>query len=133
MKLTGRCVLALTCALSLGCAGCAMAPSGNGCTETPFIQPTTVTLDHTVAGNSQQFKTGINYAGGCAIPALLIAYTWNVSNTTDASITSGGVASCNNAALNPITVYTTIAGYSGTPPTLSYAPSGLPSATLVCK
>jgi hypothetical protein len=110
-----------------------MAPSGSGCTETPFIQPTSVTLDHTVAGNSQQFKTGINYAGGCAIPALLVAYTWNVSDTMDASISSDGVASCNNAALNPITVYTTVAGYSGTPPTLSYAPSGLPSATLVCK
>jgi len=140
MKTVSRFALALSSAFSLSVAtgmstGCASpANPGSSCSATPFISPTTATLDHTVAGNSQPFTTGIRYSGGCVVPALSIAYTWNVSDTIDSSINSDGVASCNNAALNPITVFTTVADYTNgpsNPPT--YVASGLPSATLTCK
>jgi hypothetical protein len=138
----------LTAALAVavclgGCQllGCAVAPnSGSSCTVTPFISPTSVTLDHTVKGNSQQFTTGYSYSGtNCAIPQVLVLYQWGVSDTIDATITSpsgtsaGGVASCTNAALNPITVSSYILGYSGTPPVATLTATNLPSATLTCK
>jgi hypothetical protein len=116
----------------LGCA--AVQNSGLTCTETPFISPTTVTLDHTVKGNAQQFTTGIQYGGNCPIPLVVVQYQWGVSDTVDATITSpGGVVSCINAALNPITVSSYVQAYSGTPPVAYLAPTNLPSATLTCK
>ncbi len=129
---------ALAFAICLGGAqliGCAVPSTGSACTVTPFISPTSVTLDHTVKGNSQLFTTGYNYSGtNCAIPALSVQYQWGVSDTIDATITSpGGVASCTNAALNPITVSSYLQAYGGTPPVTYLAPSGLPSATLTCK
>ncbi len=112
-----------------------MPSTGSTCTETPFISPTSVTLDHTVKGNSQQFTTGIQYSGTrCAIPAIVAQYQWGVSDTIDATITSpGGVASCVNAAINPITVSSYIQAYGGTPPASYLVPTSLPSATLTCK
>jgi hypothetical protein len=132
-------IAALAFAVCLGGSqilGCAVAPNGStGCTVTPFISPTSVTLDHTVKGNSQQFTTGYQYSGtGCAIPALAVQYQWGVSDTIDAAITSpGGVASCTNAAMNPIIVSSYIQTYSGTPPVAGLSPTNLPSATLTCK
>jgi len=131
--------LALTTAVALGTEGCAVPGTvTSGCTPTPFISPTAVTLDHTVANNSQQFTTGYTYPTGCALPTPLVIYTWNLSDTLDASLlpngtvaaANSGLVTCNAAALNPITVSTTVAT-SSNPPT--YNPSGLPSATLTCK
>jgi hypothetical protein len=117
----------------LGCA--AVNSSGSGCTGTAFISPTTVTLDHTVKGNSQPFTTGFQYSGtNCVVSNVVIQYQWGVSDTIGAGITSpGGVASCTNAALNPITVSSYIQGYTGTPPVATLEPTNLPSATLICK
>jgi hypothetical protein len=131
--------LALTTTIALGTEGCAVPGTvTSACVQTPFISPTAITLDHTVANNSQQFTTGINYSSSCAIPAVIPQYTWTLSDTVDASLlpsgnlaaANSGLVTCNSAALNPITVGTTIAS-SSNPPT--YNPSGLPSATLTCK
>ena len=130
---------ALTAAVALGTEGCAVPGTiTTACVQTPFISPTAITLDHTVTNNSQQFTTGIHYSSTCAIPAVIPQYTWNLSDTVDASLlpngtvaaANSGLVTCNSAALNPITVSTTIAT-SSNPPT--YNPSGLPSATLTCK
>jgi hypothetical protein len=126
--------LSVTTGISVGCASPANIVSGPACVTTPFISPTSVTLDHTVAGNSQQFSTGTDYSSGCIVSPIALQYFWNVSDTIDASITSGGVASCSNASLNPITVSTTVKSYPNgpsNPPT--YVASGFPSATLTCK
>ena len=129
---------ALSLAVCLGGSqllGCAMASSGGNCTATPFISPTSVTLDHTVKGNSQQFTTGIHYSGtDCVISNVVVQYQWGVSDTIDAAITTpGGVASCTNATPNPITVSSYLQAYGGTPPAFYLAPTNLPSATLTCK
>ena len=123
------------CLMSCQLLGCAAVNNpGSSCTETPFISPTTVTLDHTVKGNAQQFTTGTQYSGNCAIPAIVVQYQWGVSDTIDAIITSpGGVASCTNATPTPITVSSYLTAYGGTPPAAYLAPSNLPSATLICK
>jgi hypothetical protein len=110
--------------------GCSAPGTGDGgCTVTPFVAPSTVTLDHSApaAQNTVQFTAGETYAGThCAIPAVLVNYQWTLSDTIDASITSGpgvsnpGTATCLQAALNPITV------------TPSPSVGGL-TATLICK
>jgi hypothetical protein len=140
MRPAGRFALALTSVLLLSplalCpVGCAAGTTGTtSCTVTPFISPAAVTLDHTVAGNSQQFTTGYKYSGNCAIPAIVVQYQWGVSDTIDATITTpGGVASCTHATLSPITVSSYLSAYGGTPPAPYLAPTGLPSATLTCK
>jgi hypothetical protein len=139
MRPAGRSTLALTSVLllsplALSTSGCGAGTStATACTVTPFISPTSVTLDHTVAGNSQQFTTGYKYSGNCAIPAIAVQYQWGVSDTADAAITSpGGVASCTHAALTPITVSSYLSAYGGTPPAPYLAPTNLPSATLTC-
>jgi hypothetical protein len=125
-------ILCLGSCQLLGCA--AMQSTGSNCTETPFISPTTVTLDHTIKGNSQQFTTGTQYSGNCAIPAFVVQYQWGVSDTIDATITSpGGVASCVNATATPITVNSYLQAYGGTPPAPYLVPTNLPTATLICK
>jgi hypothetical protein len=139
MKTAVRYALAFTFTLGLctfvaGNTSCGVSTSSTtACVATPFISPTSVTLDHTTSSSEQQFNTGTKYSGSCAIPAIAIAYTWNVSDTSNASITSDGIASCKNASMTPITVYTTVATISGTPPVTTYISSGLPSATLTCK
>jgi hypothetical protein len=128
--------------LSLGSVtaltGCAAAPGTDtpACVETPYITPATVTLDHTSPppANSVQFTTGTQYVGKmCPQTPLRAQYYWSVSDTTDASITSpGGVATCVSEAPSPIVVSSLIETYSVTTGP-GYAPSGLPSATLICK
>ena len=119
---------------TLGVAtGCAGPPTGSNCTSTSFTSPTSATLDHTIAGNSATFTTGTHYSGNCAIPAVLVQYQWQVSDPIDASITpTGGVASCINASLAPVTVSTYIANINSSGATVLVA-SGQPSATLTCK
>jgi hypothetical protein len=112
------------------------AGTSTPCTETPFISPTTATLDHTVTGNSQTFTTGIKYTGSCAIPLVIPGYSWTVSDTADATATgigTSGSVSCQNASLTPITVYTTLQTISGNPPITAYVPTNLPTAILTCK
>jgi hypothetical protein len=122
--------------------GCAAPSSAGSCTLTPFISPTSITLDHTVAGNSQVISGGygppvIGSASACpgAIPAG--QYQWSVSDNVDATITSAigpqATVSCVNAAMNPIIISTSVASYAPGSTTPTYVPSGLPTATLTCK
>ena len=99
--------------------GCAPVTSttGTGCTVSITVTPTTATLDHSVAGNSQTYVSNVTAPPGCPLPPL-VAPMWKVSDTVDASISLERVATCNAAALNPITVS---------------AGAVYPNATLICK
>ena len=116
-------------------SGCGSAP-GASCTVTPFIEPATATLDHSAQGssNSVQFATGYKYTGtSCVHPAIAVQYSWSVSDTASASITSpGGVATCLAAAASPITVASLNKTVDSTG-AIVYIPTGLPNATLVCQ
>jgi hypothetical protein len=125
------------CALAANTTGCASSGSSGGCSTTPFISPTNVTLDHTLTGtgNSQAFSTGTRYSGNCTVPAVVIAYNWNVSDPVDATVSSNGTVSCVNASAAPITVYSSVTTFTGSGNTLvaQNAPTSLPTATLTCK
>jgi hypothetical protein len=105
------------CIPLVGCAPVA-SPGSTSCETTFTVTPATATLDHSVADNSQTYSLGISIPKGCPLPPFA-APRWTVSDTIDASITApAGVASCKNAAMNPIVV----------------SPgSGLPTATLICQ
>jgi hypothetical protein len=98
-----------------GAPGCGSSPPH--CTYTYPITPATATLDHTVVGNAQNYVLNVDTQTGCTPPPLPPP-NWKLSDTTDASITVTGTASCKSAAANPITVSAT--NFSST-------------ATLVCK
>ena len=125
------------CAVAADTTGCAAAASNTACSATPFIIPTSVALDHSDTGtaNWQTFCTGYRYSSGCAIPAIAIKYTWSVSDTIDATVSSDGVVSCVNATAAPITVFRSIMSYSGTGNTLvaQNTPTNLPTANLTWK
>jgi hypothetical protein len=116
--------LFLCSSLCLGSNGCSAVSSTTSTSQacstfTITINPQTVTLDHTVSGNAQAYTTSIAVPAGCSYPPLPTA-RWSLSDTIDASINATGVATCNNAALNPITVGAAISNEAAT-------------ATLVCK
>lgn len=101
---------------------------------TPFISPTSVTLDHTAgAANVQHFSTGDRYSGShCVVPALVIDYHWAVSDPVTATVASDGGVSCVAASLAPITVSSQIATIDSTGKAV-YVATNLPTATLTCK
>ena len=104
------------CIPLVGCAPVA-SPGSTSCVTTFAVTPTTATLDHDVANNSQTYTLDVSTSKGCPLIPIA-APRWTVSDTIDASITvPGGVATCKNAAMNPIIV---------SPGT------GLPTATLIC-
>lgn len=120
--------------------GCSVSPQSlvGSCTSTPFIQPSSVILDHTAVppANSVQFITGVAQTGSTCPetypPAAL--YYWQLSTSTAATITSpGGLATCTAAAAAPITVSSLVPTYSATGVIDGSLPSNLPSASLVCR
>ena len=134
MRLPVTCAL-LFFGLATGSAvtGCATSPANQACTVTPFISPTSVTLDHTAgSANLQYFNTGDQYAGNCAIPAIVIKYHWAVSDPVTATVAADGGVSCVASSLAPITVSSQLTSIDATGKTV-YLPSNLPSATLTCK
>jgi hypothetical protein len=121
--------------------GCAAPSTAGSCTLTPFISPTSITLDHTVAGNSQVISGGYHppviSASACTLAVPVGEYKWSLSDNVDATITSTigpqATVSCVSAALNPIIISTSVASYAPGSTTPTYVPSGLPTATLTCK
>ncbi|HZL26427.1 MAG TPA: hypothetical protein VFC39_07850 [Acidobacteriaceae bacterium] len=116
-----RCVLCCFVLAIPGCAalvGCGPVASlgSTACSFSLSITPTTATLDHTVADNAQTYTLNVAVPKGCPLPPLP-APRWTVSDSIDASITTGGVATCKAAAMNPIVVSTG---------------SAEPTATLIC-
>jgi hypothetical protein len=123
--------------LSAAILGCA-APQSPACSLTDALEvgPTSATADHaaSVPGNQAQFQAVLAphaSAPSCPVPQYLVLVdaTWTLSDSLDAQISSAatstnGLATCNNAASNPITV------------TAAYTVSGATqtaTATLVCK
>jgi hypothetical protein len=127
--------------LGLGCLsavflGCA-ASQNQSCdlTSVLAVGPASATPDHsaTPPGNQAQFQATVApYSSNpsCPIPQyiLLLQPTWTISDPLDAQISSAagtnGVATCMNAAANPITV------------SASYTSNGTTqtkTATLTCK
>ena len=129
----------LSAVLALGLMGCAATQnptSGCSLTNVLSVGPTAATADHaaTAPGNQAQFQATLAphaSAPGCPVPQYiaLVDATWTLSDPLDAQISSAanstnGLASCVNAASNPITV------------TATYSVSGVmqtQSATLTCK
>jgi len=127
--------------LGLGCLsavllGCA-APQNPSCNLSSVfaVGPTSATADHsaTPPGNQAQFQATVSpYSSvpGCPVPQyiLLLQPTWSLSDPLDAQISSApgtnGLATCMNAAANPITVTATYTS-NGTTQTKT--------ATLTCK
>jgi hypothetical protein len=103
--------------------GCAVVNAINAakntpvCTTTPYILPTTISLDHSDPNNSQQFTSGVSVPAGC-MAVFYPALNWTVSNTVAAKITSTGLASC-QATSSGIVV--------------SSGSAGIPTATLTCQ
>ncbi len=116
-----------------GCARPSQADSA--CTTTPFISPTSVTLDHAAGStNVQHFSTGTNYSGkSCVVSAIAIAYHWAVSDPVTATVAEDGGVSCVAASLAPITVSSQTATYDLATGKATYVPTNLPTATLTCK
>jgi hypothetical protein len=123
LKLVSLVSIALAVPLCPALTGCAAinavkaAENTPVCTETPFISPTAVTLDHnSTSNNSQQFTSGLTVPAGCATinyPAI----DWTVSNTVAATITSTGIASCKATATGIV---------------VSSGSAGIPTAMLTC-
>ena len=127
--------------LGLGCLsasflGCAVTQNpGCSLTYVLAVGPNAATADHAAAspGNQAQFRATVApqaSSPGCPVPEFVavVDATWTVSDAVDAEISSAaatnGLATCLNAALNPITV------------TAAYTANGVTQVTtssLVCK
>jgi len=124
--------------LSAAILGCAAPPQSPACgiTDVLTVEPTSATADHAASapGNQAQFQAIVAphaTAPGCPVPqyVLLVDATWTLSDPLDAQISSAanstnGLATCNNAVSNPITV------------TAMYTASGVTqtaTGTLTCK
>ena len=104
--------LALPCIAAIALSGCGV-PMQNCGSITYTITPITATLDHTVANNSQLYSLNVIVPPGCPLPPVH-APVWAVSNTTAATISRSGVASCKAAATAPITVSADFPGATAT-------------------
>jgi len=111
MRRPWHCYLALFCLTPLLLAGCGTPMQT--CTIAYSVTPATATLDHTVANNSQTYTFNVIVPPGCPLPPIH-APIWSVSNTTAATISNTGVASCKAAATAPITVSTDFPGATAT-------------------
>jgi hypothetical protein len=140
MSFLGRFMSCLIPVLAVGSVaadttGCASpAASLANCTPTPIISPTSASLDHRVSGrgNLQYFSTGELYPSGCAVPTVIVNYTWNVSDTVDATVANDGGISCVNATAAPITVYSSVVTFNVNTGLSQNVPTNLPTATLTC-
>jgi hypothetical protein len=115
MRTACLCALALSGLASLALSGCG-TPMQNCGTITYTITPVSASLDHTVANNAQQYTLNVIVPQGCSPPPYVPVHApvWSVSNTTAATITTTGIASCKAAASAPITVSAEFPGATAT-------------------
>jgi hypothetical protein len=132
MKAPRVVLLSLAVALApvvAGCAGGSVNQNSLNCSNIPqAVFPVAASADHTLAPPGDQQSFGVQYTdipAGCAVPAFVIAHTWQTSAPLQVSISSAtdstnGQATCLAATNGPVTISTV--------PASSIAP-----ATLTCK